>query len=137
MQLGILKACSNGGVGGESGNDAAATNRGGLKASASMQRMQKVRSKMLELVTMNEGGGGNGPGGSDGSPTPFGDCIQTLFHACARNHIFMVFPRLVLIVDLEIHQPVGVIHVEKSSPNIIQGEKYIRLKLLVLQTKRN
>ena len=80
---------------------------------------------MLELVTMNEGGG-NGPGGSDGSPTPFGDCIQTLFHACARNHIFMVFPRLVLIVDLEIHQPVGVIHVEKSSANIIQGEKYIR-----------
>ena len=50
-----------------------------------------------------------------------GDCIQTLFHRCARNHLLMVFPRQVIVVDLDIQQAVGVIPVDKSTPNIIQG----------------
>ena len=64
-------------------------------------------------------------GGNDGGLG--GDCIQTLFHCCARNHLLMVFPRQVVVVDMDIKQAVGVIAVDKSNPNIIQGDYYLIL----------
>ena len=71
-------------------------------------------------------------GGNEGG----GECIQTLFHCCARNHLLMVFPRQVIIIDLDIHQAVGVIAIDKSHPNIIQGFYYY-IKLPVLSVSRN
>ena len=77
------------------------------------QKLQKVRTKVLELVTMSE----NSATGSSSAP----ECVQVLFHKTSRNHLLMVFQRQVLIFDLDIEQIVGAIGLDKNSPAIVQA----------------
>ena len=46
-------------------------------------------------------------------------CAQVLYHRSARNHVLLVFPREILVIDLDIGQTVGVIAVDRGAPQIL------------------
>ena len=47
------------------------------------------------------------------------DCVQVVHHKAVRNHLLLVYPREVLVLDLDIGQTVGVITLDRSSPSIV------------------
>ena len=46
-------------------------------------------------------------------------CALVLYHRTARNHVLLVFPREILVIDLDIGQTVGVIAADRSAPQIL------------------
>ena len=64
-------------------------------------------------------GGGGGSGGN-GDTLALSDCLQVAYHRAIRNHILLVYPREVLILDLDIGQTVGLIALDRGSPQILQ-----------------
>ena len=48
------------------------------------------------------------------------DCLQIIFHQNARNHIILVYPREVLLLDLDIGQTVGMIILDRSCSPILE-----------------
>ena len=46
-------------------------------------------------------------------------CAQVLYHRSARNHVLLVFPREILVIDLDIGQTVGAIAVDRSAPQVL------------------
>ena len=48
------------------------------------------------------------------------ECQQVLFHRNARNHLVLVYPREVLVLDLDIGQTVGMVALDRSCPPIVK-----------------
>lgn len=48
------------------------------------------------------------------------DCLQVLYHRSVRNHLLLVYPREVLILDLDIGQTVGLVSIDRTSTPILQ-----------------
>ena len=48
-------------------------------------------------------------------------CAQVLYHRSARSHVLLVFPREILVIDLDLGQTVGVIAVDRSAPQILDA----------------
>ncbi|XP_062608661.1 WD repeat-containing protein 11-like isoform X2 [Saccostrea cucullata] len=48
------------------------------------------------------------------------DCIQLLHHQSCRHHLILVYPREILILDLEINQTVGIIPMERAGSPFVQ-----------------
>ena len=44
-----------------------------------------------------------------------------IFHRAARNHLLLVYPREVLILDLDLGQTVGIIGLDRGSPSIVEA----------------
>ena len=42
-------------------------------------------------------------------------CAQVLYHRSARSHVLLVFPREILVIDLDIGQTVGVIAADREA----------------------
>lgn len=59
-------------------------------------------------------------GGQEESLT-LSECIQVLYHRAVRNHLLLIYPREVLILDLDIGQTVGIIALDRNSPSIISA----------------
>ena len=47
-------------------------------------------------------------------PTSFSDCLQMCYSPACRHHLFLVYPREILLLDLQVHQTVGVIYLERN-----------------------
>ena len=46
---------------------------------------------------------------------PLADCLQIAFSRSYRHHLFIVYPREIVIMDIEIKQAVGSIHLERNN----------------------
>lgn len=57
----------------------------------------ETRNSLDEGVTLNE-------------------CLQLIYHRSYRHHLLLLYPREILILDLEINQTVGIVAVDWSSP---------------------
>lgn len=57
------------------------------------------------------------------------DCLQLSYLPSKRNHMLLLYPREILILDLELSQTVGVVAIERSGVPFIQVRlfKYKRL----------
>ncbi|XP_041368583.1 WD repeat-containing protein 11-like [Gigantopelta aegis] len=48
------------------------------------------------------------------------ECLQLSFHPSCRHHIILLYPREMLILDLEINQTVGMVSLDKTSSPFVQ-----------------
>ncbi|RZF44986.1 hypothetical protein LSTR_LSTR001947 [Laodelphax striatellus] len=48
------------------------------------------------------------------------ECLQLVYHRSQRDHILLLYPRDILMVDLHINQTVGVISIEKAMSPLVQ-----------------
>ncbi|CAH1783668.1 unnamed protein product [Owenia fusiformis] len=48
------------------------------------------------------------------------DCVQLAFHEACRNHLILMYPREILILDLDINQTVGIIPIERTGSPFVQ-----------------
>ncbi|CAG2205677.1 WDR11 [Mytilus edulis] len=48
------------------------------------------------------------------------ECLQLLHHQSCRHHLILLYPREILILDLEINQTVGIIQMERSGSPYVQ-----------------
>ena len=48
------------------------------------------------------------------------ECLQLTYHQASRHHIILVYPREILMLDLNINQTVGIIPMERSGSPFIQ-----------------
>ncbi|XP_071090050.1 WD repeat-containing protein 11-like isoform X1 [Haliotis cracherodii] len=48
------------------------------------------------------------------------ECIQLSFHHSCRHHLLLLYPRELLILDLEINQTVGIISLDKAASSFAQ-----------------
>ncbi len=49
------------------------------------------------------------------------DCLQLVYHRSLKNHVILLFPRDILIIDLHhINMTVGVISIDKSASPLLQ-----------------
>jgi WD40 repeat protein len=75
----------------------------------------KIKRIVRELVT------GESQAASGSDATPLSECLQVKFHGAVRNHLLLVYPREVLVLDLDIAQTVGTVAtVERNCPAILQ-----------------
>ncbi len=72
----------------------------------------KIKKLMKELVMGEQSGDG-------GDSFTLSECLQVLHHRSLRNHLLLVYPREVLILDLDLGQTVGVVGMERGAPNIL------------------
>ena len=81
----------------------------------------KIKRLMRELV-MGEQSSSSSPGGGDGSSSSadafaLSECLAVKHHRAVRNHLLLVYPREVLVLDLDIGQTVGL--VRKTFPSFL------------------
>lgn len=48
------------------------------------------------------------------------DCLQLAYLPSKRNHMLLLYPREILILDLEVNQTVGVIAIERTGVPFLQ-----------------
>lgn len=48
------------------------------------------------------------------------DCLQLAYLPSKRNHMLLLYPREILILDLEVNQTVGVIAIERTGIPFLQ-----------------
>ncbi|KAK7571105.1 hypothetical protein V9T40_014709 [Parthenolecanium corni] len=48
------------------------------------------------------------------------ECLQLTYHRSLRNHVLLLYPRDILLIDLHINMTVGVISIDKSSSPLLQ-----------------
>ena len=48
------------------------------------------------------------------------DCLQLVYLPSKRNHMLLLYPREILILDLEVNQTVGVIAIERTGVPFLQ-----------------
>ena len=66
-----------------------------------LTRPISFRSQDDELVALNE-------------------CLQLAYHQACRDHMILVYPREILILDLAINQTVGIIPLERTASTFVQ-----------------
>lgn len=57
----------------------------------------------------------NNRGSPDEEAVTLNECLQLCFHRSCRHHLMLLYPREMLILDLEINQTVGIIALDRSS----------------------
>ncbi len=73
----------------------------------------RIKKMMKEFVL------GEGTASSEQAMAAIMECQQIFFHQCARNHMILVYPREVLVLDLDIGQTVGMVALDRSSSPIV------------------
>ncbi|GFR86903.1 WD repeat-containing protein 11 [Elysia marginata] len=77
-------------------------------SSLSSKNLAKRMSRMLV--------GESRPRGSpEEESVTLNECLQVVFHRSCRHHLILLYPREMLILDLEINQTVGLIALDRSS----------------------
>ncbi len=51
---------------------------------------------------------------------PLTDCLQIVFSRSNRHHLFVVYPREIVIMDVEIRQAVGSVVSERNTSAFVQ-----------------
>ena len=53
------------------------------------------------------------------------ECLQLTFHQACRHHLVLLYPREVLVLDLDINQTVGIIPMERTGSPFVQVEIFV------------
>lgn len=56
------------------------------------------------------------------------DCLQLSYLPSKRNHMLLLYPREILILDLELSQTVGVVAIERSGVPFMQVRSDFKLR---------
>lgn len=48
------------------------------------------------------------------------ECLQLIFHQACRHHLVLLYPREILVLDLDINQTVGIIPMERTGSPFVQ-----------------
>ncbi|GFO31567.1 WD repeat-containing protein 11 [Plakobranchus ocellatus] len=82
------------------------------KTSASASSSSKNLAKRMSRMLVGE----SRPRGSpEEESVTLNECLQVCFHRSCRHHLVLLYPREMLILDLEINQTVGIIALDRSS----------------------
>ncbi|KAJ8316897.1 hypothetical protein KUTeg_004801 [Tegillarca granosa] len=84
-----------------------------LDRKSSSKNLAKRMSKILV---------GEGPTkkSADEDSVSVNECLQLSYHRACRHHLILVYPREILLLDLEINQTVGIISMERSGSPFVQ-----------------
>lgn len=63
------------------------------------------------------------------------DCLQLSYLPSKRNHMLLLYPREILILDLELSQTVGVVAIERSGVPFIQVRHCIHVQDILCGNK--
>ncbi|KAK3094363.1 hypothetical protein FSP39_000768, partial [Pinctada imbricata] len=91
--------------------------------SANGQDKKASTSKNLakRMTNILVGEGPNKKSSSEDENVALNECLQLLYHRSCRHHLLLVYPREILILDLEINQTVGIIPMEKTGSPFVQS----------------
>ncbi len=81
----------------------------------------KIKRLMKEFVMGDVYFGGGGQSGNDGDKVALSECLQVTYHRSVRNHLLLVYPREVLILDLDLGQTVGLISFDRNGPPVVDA----------------
>uniref|UniRef100_A0A2C9KHQ4 Uncharacterized protein n=1 Tax=Biomphalaria glabrata TaxID=6526 RepID=A0A2C9KHQ4_BIOGL len=82
------------------------------KASASSISSSKNLAKRMSQILVGEA---KPKTANDDENVTLNECLQLCFHHSCRHHLMLLYPREMLILDLEINQTVGIIALDRSS----------------------
>lgn len=71
-------------------------------------------------------------GGVSAEAVTLNDCLQLSYLPSKRNHMLLLYPREILILDLELSQTVGVVAIERSGVPFTQVRRCILMWLILL-----
>lgn len=60
------------------------------------------------------------------------DCLQLSYLPSKRNYMLLLYPREILILDLEVNQTVGVIAIERTGVPFLQVMKIGLVSIIVM-----
>lgn len=60
------------------------------------------------------------------------DCLQLSYLPSKRNYMLLLYPREILILDLEVNQTVGVIAIERTGVPFLQVMKIGLISIIVM-----
>ncbi|XP_059139612.1 WD repeat-containing protein 11-like [Physella acuta] len=90
----------------------ASTNSLERKTSTSSASSSKNLAKRMSRILVGEA---KPKGSPDEESVTLNECLQLCFHRSCRHHLMLLYPREMLILDLEINQTVGIIALDRSS----------------------
>lgn len=61
------------------------------------------------------------------------ECLQLVYHKSLKNHVILLYPRDILLIDLHINMTVGVISIDKSSSPLMQVKTLVSFALTILK----
>jgi len=96
---------SPGGMSGSSSSDKLSGNRGSKST---------ITKRMSNILV------GESSKRPDEDTVSLNECIQLAYHAAVRHHLILLYPREILILDLDINQTVGIIPAERSGSPFTQ-----------------
>ena len=103
------------GVGGGGSNQAVTPIRETAEEKSRAART-KIKRIMKEFVM-----GDLTSGGGQGDTLTLSECLQVMHHRTVRNHLLLVYPREILVIDLDIGQTIGFISLDRGCPPILQA----------------
>ncbi|XP_005089399.1 WD repeat-containing protein 11 [Aplysia californica] len=87
------------------------------KTSTSSASSSKNLAKRMSRILVGESKPKTSP---DEEAVTLNECLQLCFHRSCRHHLMLLYPREMLILDLEINQTVGIIAIDRSSSSFTQ-----------------
>ena len=67
----------------------------------------------------------------DGDSASLNECLQLCFHHACRHHLILLYPREILLLDLDINQTVGIVPMERTGSPFSQVTSSINIKQLL------
>lgn len=80
------------------------------KISSSKSSKQTITRKVTNILVGESGK--RSPESESGGSVPL--CLQLTYHRACRNHLILMYPREILVLDLDINQTVGIIPMERT-----------------------
>ncbi|XP_025096054.1 WD repeat-containing protein 11-like [Pomacea canaliculata] len=80
----------------------------------------KNLAKRMTRILVGESKPSNKTGAGEEESVALNECLQLSFHRSCRHHILLLYPREILILDLQINQTVGIIAMDRTSSPFTQ-----------------
>lgn len=48
------------------------------------------------------------------------ECVQLMYHKSLRHHLILLYPRDIILIDLHIHQTIGIVPIERTMSPLLQ-----------------
>ncbi|OWF51700.1 WD repeat-containing protein 11-like isoform X2 [Mizuhopecten yessoensis] len=89
-------------------------------STSSLDKKSTSRNLAKRMSKMLVGEGPSKKSGGDEESVTLNECLQLEFHRACRHHLILVYPREILLLDLEINQTVGIITMERTGSPFVQ-----------------
>lgn len=89
-------------------------------SNGSMEKKSSSKNLAKKMSSILVGESSSKKTSNDVESVALNECLQLMYHQSCRHHLILLYPREILILDLEINQTVGIIQLEKSGSPYIQ-----------------